>query len=131
LWLASSKAIVRERGGRPSWVPIPFIPALSIEELFFEKLRSALGFAVQHLGLKFPCATEMGLVGTTEVALAVSTENIQPMRSDKVVCRESLADSTDTAVNAALLKFFNLIYDTTGFARPDSLFGFPPNRPQG
>jgi nucleoside phosphorylase len=131
LWLASSKAIVRERGGRPSWVPIPFIPALSFEELFFEKLRSALAFAVQHLGLTFPCTTEMGLIGTAEVALAVSTENFQPMRSDKVVCREPLADSSDTAINAVLLKFFSLIYDATGFARPVSLFGFPPNRPQG
>jgi nucleoside phosphorylase len=131
LWLASSKMIVRERGGRPSWVPIPFIPALSIEKLFFEKGRSALAFAVQHLGLKFPCTMEMGLIGTADVALAVNPENIQPIRSGKVVYRESLANSSDTAINAALLKFFSLIYDATGFARPASLFGFPPNRPQG
>jgi hypothetical protein len=73
----------------------------------------------------------MGLIGTTDVALAVNPENIQPIRSGKVVYREPLANSSDTTINAALLKFFSLIYDATGFARPASLFGFPPNRPQG
>jgi nucleoside phosphorylase len=131
LWLASSKMIVRERGWLPPSVPIPFIPALSIEKIFFEKLRSALAFAVQHLGLKCPCAIEMGLIGTVDVAFAVSQDHIQPIRSSKVVYRESLANSSDTVINAALLKFFSLIYDATGYARPVSLFGFPPNEPQG
>jgi nucleoside phosphorylase len=131
LWLASSKMIVRARGGHPSWVPIPFIPALSLEQLFFEKVRSALAFAVQHLGLTFPCTVEMGLIGTADVALGVNNENIQPIRLDKVLYREPLADSGDTAVNAALLGFFSRIHDATGFVRPASLFGFPPNRPQG
>jgi nucleoside phosphorylase len=130
LWLASNKVIVRERGDRPSWVPIPFIPALSLEQIFFDKVRSALAFAVQHLRLTFPCAIEMGLIGTEDVSLAVYRDNIQPIRRGKVVCRESLADSSDAAVNGALLKFFNLIYDATGYARVASQFGFPPNRPK-
>jgi hypothetical protein len=127
-----SKMIVREPGGRPTWVPIPFIPALSLEQLFFERVRSALAFAVQHLDLAFPCAIEMGLLGTADVALAVNTENIQKIRSgDKVVCREPLENASDATVNAALRRFFSLIYDATGFARPACLFGFPPDRPQG
>ncbi|WP_161491238.1 hypothetical protein [Bradyrhizobium neotropicale] len=28
LWLASNTMIVRERGGRPEWVPTRFIPAV-------------------------------------------------------------------------------------------------------
>jgi hypothetical protein len=73
----------------------------------------------------------MGLIGTADVVLAINPENIQPIRSGKVVYRETLANASDAAINAALLKFFSLIYDTTGFARPAALFGFPPNRPQG
>jgi nucleoside phosphorylase len=130
LWLASNKVIVRERGQRPSWVPIPFIPALPFEELFFDKLRSGLAFAVHHLGLTFPCTIEMGLIGTEDVSLAVNTDNIQPIRSDRIVHRESLADSSATVVDAALLKFFDLIHDATGFTRAASLFGFPPGRPK-
>ncbi len=128
LWLASTKMIVRERGDRPSWVPIPYIPALSLEQIYFDKVRSALAFTVQHLRLTFPCVIEMGLIGTEDVSLAVNMDNIQPIRLGKVVCREALANSTDAAVNAVLLTFFKLIYDATGYARAPSLFGFPPNR---
>lgn len=130
LWLTSNKMIVRERGGHPLWVPIPFVAALHLEQIFFDKARSALAFAVQHLRLTFPCAIEMGLIRTEGVSLAVNADSIQAIRSDKVVCRESLADSGDVAVNAALLRFFNLIHDATGYTRAASLFGFPPNRPK-
>jgi hypothetical protein len=71
LWLASNTAIVRERSGRPLWFPIPFIPALTLEAVFFDKVRAAVAFAVQHLGLTFPCEIEMGLIGTTDVSLAL------------------------------------------------------------
>lgn len=131
MWLASNKGIVRDRGHVPSWVPIPFIPALGFEQLFFDKLRDALTFATQHLALTFPCTLEMGLIGTEDVSVAISNENIQPIRTNKVVLRETLANSSEITVNAALLGFFNLIYDATGFSRPSSLFGFPPNRPRG
>jgi nucleoside phosphorylase len=130
LWLASSKMIVHKREGRPSWVPIPFIPALALEQLFFDKLRAALAFAVQHLRLKMPCAVEMGVIGTENVDLVVSTDVMQPIRSSKVVYRESLEDLSEAVVNAALLKFFGRIYDSTGVARAPSLFGFPPSRPR-
>ena len=39
IWLASNTMIVRERGSRPEWVPIPFIPAVNLEAIFFEKTR--------------------------------------------------------------------------------------------
>ena len=42
LWLASNTVVVRERGGRPQWVPIPFIPALVLEQTFYQKAHSAL-----------------------------------------------------------------------------------------
>jgi nucleoside phosphorylase len=129
LWLASNTTIVRKRGDRPSWVPIPFIPALNLESMFFDKVRAAVAFAVQHLGLAFPCEIEMGLVGVMDVGLAIVQDNIQPIRAAEIVLRQPLANSSDAEVNAALLAFFNQVYDVTGFARSDSLFGFPPGPP--
>jgi hypothetical protein len=131
LWLATNKMIVKERGGRPSWWPIPFIPALGLEEMFFDKARSALAFASQHLGLTFPCEIAMGIIGTADVNLAITTDEIQPIRRPKIIHRERLADSSDVTVNGALLAFFEQIYDATGFPRAPSLFTFPPNRPHG
>ena len=61
--------IVRERGWRPQWVQIPLIPAALFESTFYDKVRAAVAFAVQNLGLTFPCFIEMGLLGTTDVNL--------------------------------------------------------------
>src|SRR5262249_5704467 len=129
LWLASNTAIVRERAGRPQWVPIPFIAALNFEAVFFDKARAAVAFAVQHLGLTFPCEIEMGLIGTADGNLAIVQDDIRPIQVEKIVLRQSLPNPSDGAVNAALLAFFNEVYDTTGFARPESLFNFPPGPP--
>jgi nucleoside phosphorylase len=126
-WLASNTMIVRERGGRPEWVPIPFIPAVNLEAIFFEKAHAAVAFAVQHLSLKFPCKVEMGLVGTTNVALAVDQDRMPPIRKEKIILQQDLAD--ESGVEAALLAFFEQVHDATGFARPTGLFGFPPDKP--
>ena len=62
--------IVRERASRPQWIPIPFIPAALFEGIFYDKVRAAVSFAVQFLGLTFPCVVEMGLLGTAERGLS-------------------------------------------------------------
>jgi nucleoside phosphorylase len=130
LWLASNTMIVRERGQRPAWIPIPFIPALSFEQIFYDKARAAIEFAVQHLGVRFPCEIEMGLLGTMDATLAISSEDMREMRTDKVVLRQPLPNYSDDAMNAALLKFFDRVYDSTGYARPASHFDFPPGPPR-
>lgn len=127
LWLASNTMIVRDRGGRPEWVPIPFIPAVNLEAIFFEKAHAAVAFAVQHLSLKFPCKVEMGLVGTTDVALAVDQDRMPPIRKEEIILRQDLAG--ETGVEGVLLAFFEQVHDATGFARPAALFGFPPDKP--
>jgi hypothetical protein len=38
-------------------------------------------------------------------------------------------DGKPSSLDAFLLAFFALIYDATGYARPDNLHGFPPGRP--
>lgn len=127
LWLVSNTMIVRERGERPGWVPIPFVPALNLEAIFFEKTYAAVAFALQHLSLKFPCKVEMGLLGTENATLAIDQDHMLPIRQEKIVIRRDLANETD--VESALLAFFDQVHDATGFARPTALFGFPPDRP--
>ncbi len=132
LWLASNTIIVRERAGRPEWVPIPFIPALGFEGVFFDKVKAAVAFSVQHLGLTFPCDIEMGLLGTQDVSLVINNDDMRRViRREKVVLRQALPDASDAAVNAVLLEFFSAVYGATGFARPENLFGFPPGPPRG
>ncbi|MGM5020059.1 5'-methylthioadenosine/S-adenosylhomocysteine nucleosidase family protein [Tardiphaga sp. 367_B4_N1_1] len=128
LWLASNTMIVRERGERPAWVPIPFIPALNLESVFFEKAHASIAFAMQHLGLTFPCLIEMGIMGTEDVTLAVVQEDMRTIHQEQIVLRQTL--SGEDNVNDALLAFFEQVYDATGYRRPDGLFGFPPNRPK-
>lgn len=129
LWLMSNTMIVRERGPRPQWVPVPFIPALSFEKIFFDKLRAAIAFAVQHLGVRFPCYAEMGLLGTMDVTLAIDKNDMRQIRSKEIVTRLTLPNSSNEAFNEALLSFFNNVYDATGYPRPASLFNFPPGPP--
>jgi len=131
LWLASNTMIVRERARRPEWVPIPFIPALGFEGVFFDKVKAAVAFAVQHLGLTFPCDIETGLLDTADVSLVLNNDDMRVIRREKVVLRQTLPDASDAAVNAVLLEFFNAVYGATGFARPENLFGFPPGPPRG
>ncbi len=127
LWLASNTMIVRERGTRPKWVPIPFIPTVNLEAIFFEKTHSAVAFAAQHMGLTFPCKVEMGLLDTMDVALAVDQERMVPIRKEKIVLRQDLAD--EAGIERLLLAFFEQVHNSTGFARPAALFGFPPDKP--
>jgi nucleoside phosphorylase len=130
LWLASNTMIVRERAGRPEWVPIPFIPALGFEGVFFDKVKAAVAFGVQHLGLTFPCDIEMGLLDTADVSLVLNNDDMRVIRREQVLMRQTLPDASDAAVNAVLLEFFYAVYGATGFARPENLFGFPPGPPR-
>jgi hypothetical protein len=85
LWLASNTAVVRERGGRPTWVPIPFIPALLTEQTFHQKAHAAVSFAVSQLGLIFPADIQFGILGLEGVFLAIQDDNIPgPIQTEKV-----------------------------------------------
>jgi hypothetical protein len=131
VWLASNTTVVRERGGRPDWVPIPFIPALLAEQVFFEKTFAAVEFAVGQLGLEFPCDLQLGVLGLRGVMLAVNDNDIRgPIQSEKVVIRQTLETGTREEITEALLAFFNELYDVTGYARQQGLFHFPPGPPR-
>ena len=129
LWLASNTMIIRERGHRPDWVPVPFIPALLAEQIFYEKTHAAVAFAEEQLGLKLPCKLELGIIDLKGVTLALYRDDLRPILTDKVIMRSTISIGTRKEIDAALLDFFNALYDATGCARPANLFDFPPNPP--
>jgi len=127
LWAVSKTVIVRERRDRPAWIPIPFIAAGLFEQLYYDRLHVAIAFAIQHLGLTFPCTVELGLLRLHGVHLGVTNEDIRgPIQVDEVICREELASDGPADANAALLKFYEQFFDVTGYARPAGLHNFPP-----
>jgi hypothetical protein len=127
----SKTVIVRDRRDRPAWIPIPFIPAGLFERLYYDKLCAAIAFAVQHLGLTFPCNVEFGLIRLQGVHVCVNNEDMRgPIQVDEVICREELASGNPADLNAALPKFFDRIFDVTGYARPAGLHNFPPGPPR-
>ena len=127
LWAVSKTVIVRQRRDRPAWIPIPFIAAGLFERLYYEKLHAAIAFAVQHLDLTFPCTVELGLLRLQDVLVGVTNEDIRgPIQVDEVICREELASNGPGDLNAVLLKFYEKVFDVTGYARPVGLYNFPP-----
>src|SRR6185369_3339060 len=86
LWLTTDAIVVRERGFRPAWVPIPLVPALVMEQTFYTGLYAALAFAEQHLELSYPVRVEIGVVGVRGAYLNFPPEdNFEPIRQDEIV----------------------------------------------
>lgn len=130
LWLASNTMIIRERRERPDWIPVPFIPALLAEQIFYEKTHAAAAFAEQQLGHRLPYNLELGIIDLKGVTLALYRDDLRgPIPTDKVILRRTISTGTRKEIDAALLDFFNRLYDATGYGRPANLFDFPPNPP--
>ena len=63
--------------------------------------------------------------------LGVNYDDIRgPIQFDEAVVRVKLASPDAAAINAALLEFFNEVFDKTGYARPEGLNHFPPGPPR-
>ena len=131
IWLATNTVVIRERGGRPDWIPIPFIPALTTEQTFYQKAHATVTFAVSQLDLTFPADIEFGIVGLEGVYLGIHNDDIRgPMQADKVIYLHTLETGSVPEIDQALLEFFNRLYDATGHARANGLFHFPPGPPR-
>jgi nucleoside phosphorylase len=130
LWLASNTVVIRERAGRPDWVPIPFIPALSTEQMYYDKAHAAVEFATGQLGVAAPCDLELGILGLKGVTIAINTEDLPgPIQIENVILRRTLPIGGPDEIDAVLLEFFERLHDATGYARPKNLFHFPPEPP--
>ena len=134
LWCLSDVLIIRERAFRPAWVPIPMIPAYVLEETFYKTAHAAVPFATEQLGVSTPLQIEFGLINVRGVHYGVpKLDTWEPIQSDEVVVRRVLASGNAAEINAALLVFFNEMFDQTGQERPQNLHNFPPGplqRPQ-
>lgn len=132
MWAVSNTMIIRDRGSRPEWLPLPLLPATLFEQLYYEVAHTGISFARAHLGMTFPCRLEFGLLNIKGMHVGITNEDIRgPIQVDEAVCRLTVEAYEVGAVDAALLAFFNHVHDLTGYRRPANLHGFPPNRPHG
>lgn len=131
LWSLTDTLIVRERGWRPADIPLPLIPVLTLEQGFHRALHKSLPFAVAHLGLTFPCEVELGLLNMRGAHLGVDQRNIRgPIQFDEAIVQIELGSADAAEIDAALLAFFEEIFDKTGSRRPEGLNRFPPGPPR-
>lgn len=132
MWAVSNTMIIRDRGSRPEWLPLPLLPATLFEQIYYEVAHVGVSFARAHLGLTFPCHLEFGLLNIKGMHVGITNEDIRgAIQVAEAVCRLTVEAYEVEAVNAALLTFFNQVHDLTGYRRPANLHGFPPNRPHG
>jgi hypothetical protein len=80
--------IIRERNGRPDWLPLPVLPSFVFEDLFFAALYRGMAFASECLGLTFPCFVELGLLNTRGMHIRITTEDIRgPVHAKEALTR--------------------------------------------
>lgn len=107
-----------------------FLPALPFEKTCFDTLHRYVKFAHEKLGLEPPFEFEGALTGMKGLHFRFEhQEGWGPFHQDHIAHKVILRSVDDNAISAALLEFFEAVYDETPFARPASLFGFPPGPP--
>jgi nucleoside phosphorylase len=127
VWCTSDLLIVRERGFRPNWIPLPIIPAYVLENTFHLTAHRAVRFALEQIGITPPVQIEFGLVGVRGVHFGVPTlDTWERIQEDEVILRRVLMAAEAGEIDAALLDFFSEVFDHTGQERPANLHNFPP-----
>jgi hypothetical protein len=129
-WSIGASLIVRERGGRPASLPLPFLPSVVFEQAYYDHLRALLAFATGELELQLPCQVECSLVGIESLTLQVPPEEFRTVMRPQVMVRRILKTTQGEAIDRILIDFFSELQDATGYARPEHMGGFPPARPQ-
>jgi hypothetical protein len=73
----------------------------------------------------------MGALNLKGVHLALSEGDIRgPIQTEKVVRRQTISSGAKAEIDSSVLAFFELLHDATGYARPKSLYHFPPEAPR-
>jgi hypothetical protein len=101
-----------------------------LEQAYYDHLRAILAFATEELELQFPCQVECSLICIENLTLQVPPEEFRTVLKSSAVVRRILKSSQAEAIDRILLDFFAALQDTTGYARPEHMGGFPPARPQ-
>jgi hypothetical protein len=122
VWSINTSLIVKERGGRPPGIKLPFIAMQPFERTCQAHLATLLAFVKEQLGIDSPWQVEIGLVGIKGLNLIVPPgEFWGPIRKTDIIHR-AICNSADLNVVGELAgEFFNKIFDATGYARPANL----------
>ncbi|MET2830957.1 hypothetical protein [Mesorhizobium shangrilense] len=126
LWAVGAKFVITERGLRPAHVVIPLVPLSPFEKAFHQTLRQAVDFRSEHLELHVPWRVVLGVTGVAGVHYGVNSDTIGPVSQNEVVFDATLNIATDAAVTALAVRFFEEVYDASGYPRPAGLHGIPP-----
>lgn len=103
------------------------IPSMAVERTLARGLLSYIKFAREALSIQPPYTVEAGLTGIDGAYIAMpENETWGPIHKAELFDRVVLNDSSDEACDRFLLALFEQIYDLTGYARPQDLYGFPP-----
>jgi hypothetical protein len=129
---AISATLVQQNEQQP---PGPKLQPLVFERAYYDTIRRLLAFAAEMLGIGAPWQIESGVVGIRGMNIIMPSDPgwipWGPVRTtDEVVLRRILHTDDNGAVNQLLLDFFAAVFDTSGYARPDGLFHFPPEQPR-
>lgn len=105
-----------------------FVPGQAFEQTFRDTLRRYVDFMSKNLRIGPPYTVIAGAVGLERRNLIVDNSGIDsygPFYDDEFQVRLVLNDTSSTALDAALLRIFEVLYEASGYPRPKGLFGFP------
>jgi len=131
IWAISADVVKRESefsGG-------PLIHTLTLESLYYDRLRKITEFASREMSAAAPFQIECGLVHGKGIYIKMPDASggwvpWGPMRDEEIVHHATINSADEGALNQFLLTFFNKVYDSTGNSRPENLFNFPPGPPR-
>jgi hypothetical protein len=116
-----------ERGAERSRPPL--VPSFQIERTLYNGIRSFSKFIATLARSEPPFTVEAGIVGVQGwTLLAKGTPGAQyvgELHRSPISVRRRLKEMTDENMDTFLLEFFRKVFDQTGHARPDGLYGFP------
>jgi len=125
VWCITTRLIVsRPQAFAPDSLRLPFIPSMQFERRYIATLE-LLTELMSQLAVSSPWTVEAGIVGAPGLYITLSGGQRGPIRKGEVVCRGLLKDKSAAEVTAFLLKFFEMVFDATGYPRPPRLNGFP------
>ena len=130
IWAINADLIKRENDFHSG----PLIHPLTLERLYYEKLRLIIAFAKNTMEVSTPFQVECGLVHVKGSYIKMPDPAggwvpWGPLREQEIVYRATINDVNEDALNRFLLTFFNEVYDGAAYPRPENLFHFPPGPP--
>ncbi|MGA7412865.1 MAG: hypothetical protein WBW33_20485 [Bryobacteraceae bacterium] len=109
----------------------PFIPYLSFEQRYATAIPAFLRFSTEHLGFGGPWQLVCGMSGIQQVFITPydrrgGYRQFGPFYGNEVESR-SVVTGEERSYQAALLTFFEKVWNAAGENRPQGLYNFPPD----